>query len=194
MPVFILIDNATSPTTGTPLDCIGAQRALLFVTGDFDGEIVFEATVDGTNWFPYDGRLVGGQRVDRLRAGGRAVYFEVEPISAVRANLRSILKGGVTVYGYAEVGKTCGMNYHRINATGGVLVKSGRGLLKGVVVGDPGTALAVTLYDSTTGSGTVVGVLKPATAGLVEYGVKFSNGLYVNVSATAMGDLTVVYE
>ncbi len=194
MPVYTLLNNAQSAVTGSALDCTGVQKAAFFIVGDFDGEVVFEATPDNSRWLIYDGRLVGGQRVDRILAPNRAVYFDVEPVQAIRPRITRINKGSVTVYAYAEVTKGEADSYAHINAVGGTLVKSGSGKLRAVVVNDPGSDMVVTLYDNTSAAAPVIATIKSGVADSLSYGLKFNTGLYVNVSATTVGDITIIYE
>lgn len=70
--------------------------------------------------------------------------------------------------------------------------KSGSGRLKRITIGET-AAGAITVYDNTAGSGTVIAVLKASIAeGTYEFDVNFTTGLTV-VTAGA-SKLTVVYE
>lgn len=71
-------------------------------------------------------------------------------------------------------------------------VKSGRGTAVRLIVGET-AAGAITVYDSTTASGTILLALKASVAeGVYELGVRFQNGLTV-VTAGA-SKVTVVWE
>lgn len=74
------------------------------------------------------------------------------------------------------------------------IVKSGSGVLRKIIVNTIGTGSpTVTLYDNTTNSGTVIGVLSLSTAGSLDYNLNFTNGLTIVASSTT-GDFTVVYD
>lgn len=74
------------------------------------------------------------------------------------------------------------------------VVKSGSGVLRRIIVNTIGTGSpTVTLYDNTTNSGTVIGVLSLSTAGSLDYNLNFTNGLTIVASSTT-GDFTVVYD
>lgn len=71
-------------------------------------------------------------------------------------------------------------------------VKSGRGTLKRIVLGET-AAGAITVYDNTAGSGTVVAVLKASIAeGEFNFDCRFLTGLTI-VTAGA-SKLTVIWE
>jgi hypothetical protein len=78
------------------------------------------------------------------------------------------------------------------NAT--TLVKSGAGVLTAIVVNTSGASSNIaTIYDSLTGSGTVIAILDTTSKGTYNYNVAFSNGLTVVTTTGTAGDLTVTY-
>lgn len=67
------------------------------------------------------------------------------------------------------------------------------GILHMVTVNNPGTSWVVTLYDNTTNSGTVVGVISPtASTPPLMYDAQLKVGLTVAATGTA-GDLTILW-
>ncbi len=197
MPSYALLTNATTTGPGTTLDCVSANKASISVvcsnTDSGTTDVLFEATVDGTNWFPYSGTLIGTKQVvDRVSAS-RAVYFDVEPIASIRPNIKTLAKGSVSATGYLETGKgQTAKSYAHFNATtAGTLVKTGNGILGRVIIGDAGSAMVVTIYDGTSTAGNVVAVLK--VAGSFEFNVEFATGLFVVIAATTPGDVSIEY-
>jgi len=73
------------------------------------------------------------------------------------------------------------------------VVKSGSGVLRGVVTGDIGSSWQATLYDNTAASGTIISILKPTNAGFIGFEVGFTTGLTIATTGTAAGNLTVIW-
>lgn len=94
---------------------------------------------------------------------------------------------GITTYPF-------GHSYAHINTSATTTVKSGSGVLEGVIVGGAGSSWTATIYDNTAGSGTVIAVLTPNSAhGSIDANLAFSTGLTVVTAGTTAGDLTFVY-
>lgn len=76
------------------------------------------------------------------------------------------------------------------------VIKSGTGVLVGVVINSPGTGGATaTLYDGTSTSGTVIAVISLTTANIpvsLPYNINFTTGLTLVLNSTT-ADVTVVY-
>lgn len=84
--------------------------------------------------------------------------------------------------------------YNHIAANATTVVKSGPGLLHWVTINNPGTAETITMYDSTTASGTLIGThTAPAQGAIYEYDIMFTNGLTIVTAGTTAGDYTVSY-
>ena len=180
-----LLTAAVADGAGTALDVRGARRALLSVTGTFDARVNFEGSLDGTNWFPVEGRVNNG-REESMADRTCRVRFEVEDLAYIRPNVSAFVSGAVTVEGYAKLGS----NYtHFDAATAGTLVKTGPGVLGKAVIGDVGTTQVVTLRDGLTVAGPVIAVLK--NAGSFDFECAFDTGLFVVITAGAAGDVTV---
>lgn len=74
-------------------------------------------------------------------------------------------------------------------------VKSGGGTLLSVVVNNPGSGWTLTIYDSLTGTGTLIGTttaLSALTSALI-YNITTSIGLTIVSAGTTPGDVTVVW-
>ncbi|MES0168255.1 hypothetical protein NKJ87_20070 [Mesorhizobium sp. M0027] len=69
-------------------------------------------------------------------------------------------------------------------------IKSGKGLLSKIVIGT-GAAGTATIYDNTTGTGTVIGVIDCAAQRTIMLDVTFATGLTIVTTGTA--DITVAY-
>ena len=80
--------------------------------------------------------------------------------------------------------------YNHVAGAGTTLVKTGPGRLHGIVVGTP--VGVCTVYDSTTGSGTVMAVITTTSPVGLDFNCAFSVGLTVVTSSTS--DVTIIYE
>ena len=84
--------------------------------------------------------------------------------------------------------------YAHLNASGTTTLKSGAGRLGRVTVNNPGTGASITLYDNTSGSGTVIAAISGlSTIGSFIYDVQFSTGLTIVIAGTTPPDVTVSY-
>lgn len=84
--------------------------------------------------------------------------------------------------------------YKNITTDATTTVETGPGFLHTVCVNTPAATGTVTIYDSTTGSGTKIGTITSfaSTVGCLVYDVAFWTGLTV-VTATAAPDITVSF-
>ena len=95
------------------------------------------------------------------------------------------------------VTKKSASSYAHLNSTGTTTIKSGAGILRRVVINTRGGALnTFTVYDNTSGSGTVIAAIDTtnAVSGNFEYNVAFSTGLTVVGAIGTSADITVIYE
>jgi len=83
--------------------------------------------------------------------------------------------------------------YMNLTASGTTTVKSGQGELAGMIVNTSAAGATVTLYDSTTASGTKIATVNTPNnfVANIIYGLMFTNGLTVNLSAAC--DVTIIY-
>ena len=83
--------------------------------------------------------------------------------------------------------------YNHVAGAGTTIVKTGPGRLHGIVVGTP--AGVCTVYDSTTGSGTVMAVIDLSTVTVptsLPFNCDFTTGLTLVTTSTS--DITAVFE
>ena len=95
------------------------------------------------------------------------------------------------------VTKKSASSYAHLNSTGTTTIKSGAGILRRVVINTKGGALnTFTIYDNTSGSGTVIAAIDTTSGvlGNFEYNVAFSTGLTVVDAIGTSADITVIYE
>jgi hypothetical protein len=95
------------------------------------------------------------------------------------------------------VTKKSASSYAHLNSTGTTTIKSGAGILRRVVVNTNGSVSnTFTIYDNTSGSGTVIAAIDTVNgvSGHFEYNVAFSTGLTVVDATGASADITVIYE
>ncbi len=95
------------------------------------------------------------------------------------------------------VTKTSASSYAHLNSTGTTTIKSGAGILRRVVVNTRGGITnTLTIYDNTSGSGTVIAAIDTVNGvlGNFEYNVAFSTGLTVVNATGTSADITVIYE
>ncbi len=95
------------------------------------------------------------------------------------------------------VTKKSASSYAHLNSTGTTTIKSGAGILRRVVINTKGSASnTFTIYDNTSGSGTVIAAIDTVNGvlGHFEYNVAFSTGLTVVDATGTSADITVIYE
>ena len=95
------------------------------------------------------------------------------------------------------VTKKSASSYAHLNSTGTTTIKSGAGILRRVVINTKGSASnTFTVYDNTSGSGTVIAAIDTVNgvSGNFEYNVAFSTGLTVVGATGTSADITVIYE
>jgi hypothetical protein len=63
--------------------------------------------------------------------------------------------------------------------------------LANICINNPGSAWTATVYDSATGSGTVIAVISFSSAFSLAYNIAYKTGLTIVTSGTTPGDLTV---
>ncbi len=91
--------------------------------------------------------------------------------------------------------KTSSFSHITTNTT--TTVKSGAGVLRRIVINTRGGITnTLTIYDNTTATGTVIGIIDTVNgvSGNFEYGVSFSTGLTIVTANGTAADVTVIYE
>lgn len=196
MAAQILINASNSIGSGDFLDCRNGNKACFLMSGHFNGTVSFQATIDGTNWFPFKGSLNGNCNLTSSETDGNTAYveFDVEHILGLRPSIKSIYSGSITVIGYIEPRRSAAASYLHINATTtGTAIKTSVGQLEKIIVNDPGTDMEIELYDSTSAASNPIAKIKcGANVNQYDFSINFSNGLYMVVTGTP-GDFTVVY-
>lgn len=84
--------------------------------------------------------------------------------------------------------------YVHISTAATTICKYSSGTLQAVIINNP-TNNAITIYDNTVGSGTVIAVINPGASAVpvaLHYGIDFSTGLTIVTAGSP--DITVVYE
>jgi hypothetical protein len=89
-----------------------------------------------------------------------------------------------------------GYSYSHLAANATTTVKSGAGTLHSIVINTPGVADTITVYDNTSSTGTIIGVINDASASAVTlpYDAAFSTGLTVVVAGTTPPDVTILWK
>ena len=128
-----------------------------------------------------------------FNAGAGQIYAEDQYVSSVGAyTATGTASGNDTIIANIATFIITNTNLSVINQP--KLVKSGSGVLKRIIVNTIGTGSpTVTLYDNTTNSGTIIGILSLSTVGSINYDLNFTNGLTIVASSTT-GDFTLVYD
>ncbi len=77
-------------------------------------------------------------------------------------------------------------------STSGPALDLGHGVcLVRVVIGDPGVTQVLTIFNGNVAAN-VVAIIKPSTAGFIDFGILLEQGLWYTLSAGTVGDFTIV--
>lgn len=108
----------------------------------------------------------------------------------------SLPTGAATESTLAALSNKFNNNYENINTNTTTTVKSGSGVLKRIVVNKVGASSnTCTIYDNTSGTGTIIGTIDPVHTQIVfEYDVVFNTGLTIVTATGTAADLTIVYQ
>ena len=108
----------------------------------------------------------------------------------------SLPTGAATESTLAALSNKFNNNYENINTNTTTTVKSGSGVLKRIVVNKVGASSnTCTIYDNTSGTGTIIGTIYPVYTQIVfEYDVVFNTGLTIVTATGTAADLTIVYQ
>ena len=92
--------------------------------------------------------------------------------------------------------KPASSSYLHLNANGTTTVKSGAGVLRRIIINTRGGVVnTLTIYDNTTATGAVIGVVDTANAGgAFDYELDFTTGLTVVLAGGTAADITIIYE
>jgi hypothetical protein len=108
----------------------------------------------------------------------------------------SLPTGAATESTLAALSNKFNNNYENINTNTTTTVKSGSGVLKRIVVNKVGASSnTCTIYDNTSGTGTIIATIDPVHTQIVfEYDVVFNTGLTIVTATGTAADLTIVYQ
>lgn len=207
---------ASAIGNGTVFDVSGYATCVFNVTGTFVGTITFEATSDDTNWVSLNVTQIGAGVIGTTATAPGLYRASVAGVKTVRARISAYTSGSITIAGRATVVDSAAkfmnvnpyklagedltadvqkveqrFNYTYIAAAATTVVKSGAGHLHRIVV-EGGTAGAITVYDNTAGSGTIIAAFD-STAALAsyEFNASFATGLtIVTAAATKLTVMT----
>lgn len=92
--------------------------------------------------------------------------------------------------------KPASSSYLHLNASGTTTAKSGAGVLRRIVINTRGGIInTLTIYDNTTATGAVIGVVDTVAAGgAFDYELDFTTGLTVVLAGGTAADITIIYE
>jgi len=87
-------------------------------------------------------------------------------------------------------------SYLHLNANGTTTAKSGAGVLRRIIINTRGGIInTLTIYDNTTATGAVIGVVDTVNAGgAFDYELDFTTGLTVVLAGGTAADITIIYE
>ena len=114
-------------------------------------------------------------------------------IGTVEVTALPALPAGTNALGTVEVTALPAdsfVNYSTAQA--GTQIKTGAGILKRVVISNPGTAMTIALYDALSATNPIATIA--AAFGALEFNVSFATGLFVVIAGTAVGDVTISYQ
>lgn len=189
----------------------GASTATLQTTGNTSLSSIDTKTPSlSSGRVPVESNLVQALTDSQLRATPVPISFArlsnaTDNISAVQSGTWNITNisgtvslptGAATESTLAALSNKFNNNYKNINTNTTTVVKSGPGVLKRIVVNKDGnTSNTCTIYDNTSGTGTIIGTIDPVNAQIVfEYDVVFNTGLTIVTATGTAADLTIVYQ
>ena|ERR1700694_5974507 len=85
-------------------------------------------------------------------------------------------------------------NYTHISTAATTTVKSGTGTLSRIVVNTIGGTSTLVIYDSVTGSGTVIGAFTTLVQGSFNMNIAFTNGLTIVTAGVTQADVTIIWK
>lgn len=86
-----------------------------------------------------------------------------------------------------------GYSYSHINTATTTNIATGTGVLHSITISKPGTSGVLTVYDNTSGAGTVIAVTGATTSVTLIYDLTFTTGLTIVSTFGVVGDITVTY-
>lgn len=200
---------------GTAVAVEGMETAIMAVSGTFVGTVVFEGLGPDDVWYTLQAKPVGGHVLVQSVTAAGAWIVHIAGYTSVRARVSAYTSGAITVAAtlvnagnHADVQNVAFRE--RLDAVNDAItnypvsssstyiatatttvVKTGAGHLAHIVVGET-AAGAITIYDNTAASGTILAVLKASIVeGTYEFNVAFATGL--TIVTAAVSKITVVW-
>lgn len=166
----------------------GASTSALQTTGNSSLSSIDAKTPSlSSGRVPVESNLVQGLTDTQLRASAVPVSLSSSPLPT----------GAATESTLAALNNKFNTNsFSNINTNTTTTVKSGSGVLKRIVVNKVGASSnTCTIYDNTSGTGTIIGTIDPVHTQIVfEYDVVFNTGLTIVTATGTAADLTIVYQ
>jgi len=210
-----LQNAAVAIGNGTTLNVSGMGTAHIAVTGTFAGTVTFETQDASGAWVSFLVQTLGSTTLQSTTSTTGVFRAGVGGFSAIRARVSAYTSGSITVTAFAENSsyapaiQNVGM-YEKLDAINDsitnypvsssstyiatattTVVKTGAGHLARIVVGET-AAGAITIYDNTAASGTILGVLKASIVeDTYEFNIAFATGLTIVTAAASK--VTVVW-
>ena len=210
-----LQDAAAALADGTSLNVSGMGTAHIAVTGTFVGTVTFETQDASGAWVAFPVQTLGSTKLQTSTTTTGVFRAGVGGFSTIRARVSAYTSGAITVTAFAENSsyapaiQNIGI-YEKLDAVNDsitnypvsssstyistattTVVKTGAGHLARIVVGET-AAGAITVYDNTAASGTVLAVLKASVVeGDYEFNCAFATGLTIVTAAASK--ITVVW-
>ena len=178
-------------------------------SGSFDGSHGYTYSLD-TNYHLYEIYLTGNgvhffvdeeelHTIDNLVASAMAIktlhqWFDTSNSNTLGGNVYLYSKAcAVSRLGTFETAPTY---KHLSGVNSSQILKYGAGFIHTLVIGTPVNNATITIYDNTSGTGNVMGVLTLPNSAIpttIDYHIPFFNGLNIVPSSTSL-DVTVIYE
>lgn len=185
------------------------------------GNVTFEV-FDGTNWYNVAAQRLDGTFADRsylTAIGNQAWQVNVAGFQQFRVRLSTVIAGtGTSIFNLlvqagnissivqanlltslnqasdSVINYPFGNTFQNLASNATTNLKTGVGVLSGIIVGDAGTTWQAVIYDNTLGSGTIISTMKFTTNGFIATGpLGFTTGLTFVTSGTTAGNITPVY-
>lgn len=105
MAAKTLLNNVNTTGPGSAVDCspVDVEEVSFRITGNFEGVVQFEASLDGNSYFSYGGVLNGAPGLTTRTSAPGFVVFDTRAIANLRPNVVRLDSGSVTVVSYDKV-------------------------------------------------------------------------------------------
>lgn len=117
-------------------------------------------------------------------------WQSTQPVSLASVPTHAVTQSGL----FTVTPGNTGYSYNHINTAVTTNVCTGAGVLHSIVVSKPGTSGVLTVYDNTSGAGTVIAVTGATTSCTLIYDLNFTTGITIVSTFGVAGDYTVTYK